>query len=124
MLSALAAAHAHGVAVDWAPLFKDTGATHHRLPTYPFQRQRYWLEAGQRHRRPRRRRPGSTEHPLLGAALVASPAPTATSSPARISRQTHPWLADHAVAGTALLPGTAFVELALRAGARGRRHPI
>ena len=29
---------------------------------------------------------------------------------------THPWLADHAVAGTVLLPGTAFLELALYAG--------
>ena len=36
----------------------------------------------------------------------------------RLSPQTHPWLADHAVLGTVLLPGTAFVELALRAGAR------
>src|SRR5205814_9459690 len=35
----------------------------------------------------------------------------------RISLQSHPWLADHAVAGTVLLPGTAFVEMALRAGA-------
>jgi NADPH:quinone reductase-like Zn-dependent oxidoreductase/NAD(P)-dependent dehydrogenase (short-subunit alcohol dehydrogenase family) len=34
----------------------------------------------------------------------------------RLSRHTHPWLADHAVAGRVLLPGTAFVELALHAG--------
>ncbi|MFF4085187.1 SDR family NAD(P)-dependent oxidoreductase, partial [Streptomyces sp. NPDC001777] len=31
------------------------------------------------------------------------------------SLQTHPWLADHAVAGTVLLPGTAFIDLALHA---------
>jgi len=34
----------------------------------------------------------------------------------RLSVRSHPWLADHAVAGTVLLPGTAFVELAIRAG--------
>ena len=34
----------------------------------------------------------------------------------RLSLATHPWLADHAVMGTVLLPGTAFVELAVRAG--------
>ena len=34
----------------------------------------------------------------------------------RVSLRSHPWLADHAVAGVALLPGTAFVELAVRAG--------
>ncbi|WP_425337773.1 hypothetical protein, partial [Streptomyces novaecaesareae] len=33
-----------------------------------------------------------------------------------LSLTTHPWLADHAVFGTALLPGTALVELALHAG--------
>ncbi|WP_442973923.1 hypothetical protein, partial [Saccharothrix sp. ST-888] len=36
--------------------------------------------------------------------------------PVRLSLDSHPWLADHAVMGTVLLPGTAFVELALRAG--------
>ena len=39
----------------------------------------------------------------------------------RLSLQTHPWLADHAVAGIVLLPGTAFLELALRAADAGRR---
>nr|WP_250847812.1 polyketide synthase dehydratase domain-containing protein [Streptomyces hygroscopicus] len=34
----------------------------------------------------------------------------------RLSLRTHPWLADHVVAGAVLLPGTAFVELAVRAG--------
>ncbi|MYT55757.1 beta-ketoacyl synthase, partial [Streptomyces sp. SID7834] len=33
-----------------------------------------------------------------------------------LSTRTHPWLADHVIAGRVLLPGTAFVELALRAG--------
>ena len=41
--------------------------------------------------------------------------------PARCATQ--PWLADHAVVGTVLLPGTAFVELALRAGDAGRLRP-
>ncbi|MGW0211604.1 type I polyketide synthase, partial [Streptomyces sp. NPDC003233] len=34
----------------------------------------------------------------------------------RLSLDTQPWLADHAVMGAVLLPGTAFVELAIRAG--------
>src|SRR6185369_12512724 len=34
----------------------------------------------------------------------------------RLSLSTHPWLADHAVQGNVLVPGTAFVDLALRAG--------
>ncbi|MFE9107769.1 SDR family NAD(P)-dependent oxidoreductase [Actinomadura geliboluensis] len=36
----------------------------------------------------------------------------------RLSQSAQPWLADHAVLGTVLLPGTAFLELALHAGAQ------
>ena len=34
----------------------------------------------------------------------------------RLSLRSHPWLADHVVGGVVLLPGTAFVEMAIRAG--------
>ena len=38
----------------------------------------------------------------------------------RLSLESHPWLADHAVMGTVLLPGTAFLELALHAARAAR----
>ena len=59
----------------------------------------------------------SAEHPLLGAA-IEDPQGEGLTLSGRLSLQTHPWLADHAVFGTVLFPGTAFVELALRAGAQ------
>ena len=34
----------------------------------------------------------------------------------RLSLADHPWLADHVVAGEVLVPGTALVEMAVRAG--------
>ncbi|MFJ4923922.1 type I polyketide synthase, partial [Streptomyces sp. NPDC088725] len=43
--SALAGAHAHGVDVDWTAFFANTGARRIELPTYAFQRERYWPEA-------------------------------------------------------------------------------
>ena len=55
------------------------------------------------------------DHPLLGA-LVRLAGGEGLLFTGRLSLDTHPWLADHAVSGTVLLPGTAFVELALRAG--------
>ncbi|MGV9271354.1 type I polyketide synthase [Kitasatospora sp. NPDC003701] len=44
VLDALADAHTQGIAVDWQPAFAGTGARRADLPTYAFQRRRYWLE--------------------------------------------------------------------------------
>ncbi|MCE0444887.1 polyketide synthase dehydratase domain-containing protein [Streptomyces tricolor] len=42
----------------------------------------------------------------------------------RLSTRTQPWLADHVIAGRVLFPGTAFVELALRAGDHVGAHTL
>ncbi|MBO0821997.1 MAG: acyltransferase domain-containing protein, partial [Nocardiopsaceae bacterium] len=108
MLTAVATAWSHGASVNWRPAFP--GARTTDLPTYPFQRKRYWLmprvPAGQ---------VGSTGHPVLPQAtrLAGDKGAVLTG---RISVGSHPWLADHVVAGTVLLPGTAFAEMAIRAG--------
>ncbi|HET6346381.1 MAG TPA: type I polyketide synthase, partial [Myxococcota bacterium] len=113
LAGALASAHVAGAEVKWGWLYP--GAKRVGLPTYPFQRERYWFMAkagatdvaglGQR----------ALEHPLLGAA-VEDPDGEGLKLTGSISLATHPWLADHAVLDTVILPGTAFVEMALRAG--------
>ncbi|MFD0272047.1 type I polyketide synthase, partial [Streptomyces sp. NPDC127106] len=117
--TALALAHTRGTAVDWEAYFAPTGARQAELPTYAFQRDWYWLDSavGAQHA------PGdaagfglgATDHPLLGAA-VELPDSDGFLFAGRLSTATQPWLADHAVLGSVLLPGTAFVELAVRAG--------
>ncbi|MFB7500737.1 SDR family NAD(P)-dependent oxidoreductase, partial [Streptomyces sp. NPDC056161] len=83
------------------------------LPTYPFQRSRYWSTATQSADTGGLGLPGAG-HPLLGARVWLAQGDGLLLT-ARLSIATHPWLADHAVLGRVLLPGTAFVELALRA---------
>ena len=112
-----------GVPVDWAAVIPGGGDTAGQagggrvgvvdLPTYAFQRQRYWLEATAG--------PADTtglglaplQHPLLGA--VVSLAEGGQAFTGRLSLQSHPWLADHQVLGVVLVPGTALVEFALSA---------
>lgn len=105
-----------GVSVDWPATFAGLPTRRIELPTYAFQRQRYWLspdmlgtaDAGglglER-----------AEHALLGA-VVRRPDSGGVVLTGRLSLGAQPWLADHAVAGVVLFPGSGFVELALRAG--------
>ncbi|MFD7631460.1 type I polyketide synthase, partial [Streptomyces sp. NPDC059851] len=116
LVTALARAHAHGIRVDWQAFFAGTGARRVAdLPTYAFQRQRYWIEPG--HRIGDLTAAGLSEaaHPLLGA-MVALADSDGFAFTSLLSATTHPWLADHQVMGSVLLPGTAFVELAVWAG--------
>jgi acyl transferase domain-containing protein len=115
LMLALSKVWVRGVRVDWVKMFEGSGARHVGLPTYAFQREHYWLQA----------RAGSgdvpsigqaaAEHPLLGAVVALADEERLVFT-GRLSLESHPWLADHSVLGVALLPGTAFLELALRAG--------
>ncbi|MFE2252268.1 type I polyketide synthase, partial [Streptomyces lavendulae] len=118
-VTALAHVHVHvrGIAVDWQSYHRDTGAEHVDLPTYAFQREHYWLDAGTLGGDVTTAGLRSADHPLLGASVTLADADGLLLT-GRLSLPTHPWLADHRVMGSALLPGTAFVEFALHAGER------
>ncbi|MFE3168098.1 SDR family NAD(P)-dependent oxidoreductase [Streptomyces sp. NPDC059224] len=113
-LQSLAEAHVRGITVDWTPALGAPGRRA-ELPTYAFQRRRYWLPTPAAGTDPAGLGLDATAHPLLGAAApVASTGELLLTG--GLSRQRQPWLADHTVFGTAVLPGTAFVEMAVRAG--------
>ncbi|MFE7562863.1 type I polyketide synthase [Kitasatospora sp. NPDC057500] len=101
LVAAVAALYVRGVPVDWAGHFGPGDWV--ELPTYPFQRERYWLAEA------------TSGHPMLGGPVALADS-NGVVFPGRVSPRTHPWLADHAIMGTPLMPGTAFVELALHAG--------
>ncbi|WP_280470133.1 type I polyketide synthase [Nocardia brasiliensis] len=117
MTAALAQAHAHGVHVDWDAYFAPTRPRRIPLPTYAFQRQRYWLTEAP-HTGPADLTAAGLErpaHPLIGAGVQLADTEGHLFT-ASLSLDSQPWLADHTVGGEAILPGTAMVELALRAG--------
>ncbi|MHB1539473.1 MAG: type I polyketide synthase, partial [Solirubrobacteraceae bacterium] len=111
----LAEAFVAGIEIDWRTVLAGQQSAFARLPTYAFQRKRHWVlpsaavaDAG----------PGGlrrSEHPFLTTAVRLAGG-RGWLFTGRIDLGSHPWLADHALMGVVLLPGTAFVELALWAG--------
>ncbi|MFE9408177.1 SDR family NAD(P)-dependent oxidoreductase, partial [Streptomyces sp. NPDC006704] len=114
-LTALAHLWTTGHTVNW-PTLHATSPTHPiDLPTYPFQRQRYWLDPAPTAGDITTLGQTPTHHPLLSAILHRAGTDEAILT-GRVSTHTHPWVTDHTIMGTTLLPGTALVELALHAG--------
>ncbi|HEV7649698.1 MAG TPA: type I polyketide synthase, partial [Actinophytocola sp.] len=89
-----------GIELDWNAILPGTHQVD--LPTYAFQRERTW--------------PAPAGHALLGGPVELAGSEDVVFT-GRVSLRTHPWLADHVVAGSVLVPGTVFVELARQAGA-------
>ncbi|WP_312847741.1 type I polyketide synthase [Streptomyces sp. WAC 01325] len=114
VLTSLAEAFVRGVPVDWTTAVGGRSRAVD-LPTYAFQRQRYWPTAGAMTTDVSGAGLDATGHPLLGAAVtVADSGDLVLTGTLSLSAQ--PWLGQHRVSGTVFFPGTGFLELAVRAG--------
>jgi polyketide synthase 7 len=99
-----------GVAVSWQAAFEPGDGRWVELPTYAFQKQRYWLNT------PDETTTASTsDHPLLDAVIDVPDDGErgGVVGSGRLSLERHPWLADHVVHGAVLVPATVPAELAV-----------
>ena len=111
MLHSLASLYVAGGNVDWTRFHSapKRPVTH---PTYPWQRARFWLDAGVV-----TAENGRSRHPLLGQRLGLAHDPAATVWQVELSSDSTIFLRDHRVQGEVMVPAAAFAEMALAAGA-------
>ncbi|MEZ0073287.1 type I polyketide synthase [Planotetraspora sp. GP83] len=121
-LTAAAHLHTRGTPVNWAALYTDSTPTTVDLPTYAFQHERLWIEgSASAATDPSGLGLGMADHPLLGAAVTLADG-DGTVLTGKLSLATHPWLADHTVFDTVIVPGTAFIDLAIHAADHTTNH--
>ncbi|AZM55232.1 beta-ketoacyl synthase [Streptomyces sp. WAC 01529] len=108
-------AHTAGIRVDWDAFYTGTGAQRVELPTYAFQRERFWLTPGTGAGDVAAAGLTAVDHPLLAAAVQIGDRDEWILT-GLVSAETQPWVAEHLLLGTMVVPGTGLVELALTAG--------
>ncbi|MEU8784991.1 type I polyketide synthase [Streptomyces sp. NPDC048637] len=115
LMTAAGRLHTSGVRLDWSALLPGTRRV--ELPTYAFQKRRYWWDAVAGAGDLDAVGLCAADHPLLGAAVTVAGSDSMVFT-GRLSLATHAWLADHAVLGRVILPATAYLDLAVSAGDR------
>ena len=110
MLNAISQLYTQGVKVDWNEYDKPYLRQKVLLPTYPFQRERYWVKQSSK----LDRLPGQQlSHPLLQSKLISASKEKIYYSQLSLDHQTY--LLDHQVFGHVIFPGAGFIELMLAA---------
>ncbi len=108
LLESLGGLYVRGVKIDWQGFDKDYQRHKVALPTYPFQRQRYWVKPAKAVRRP------AALGPLLDK-MIKSPAIHQTLFETALSMEILPFLADHRVYETVVAPGACHLAMVLSA---------
>lgn len=125
MLGSLGALYTLGYPVDWTKLYP-CGGRCIRLPSYPWQRERCWLDEEEPNSRRAAKRfdtqrggRGTTGHPLLGRCVKSAVHPGTYFWETDIGTDVFPYLTDHRVQGAVVLPAVIYLEMALAASEEG-----
>ncbi|NEQ43492.1 MAG: type I polyketide synthase [Leptolyngbya sp. SIOISBB] len=116
LLTALGQLYCQGADINWATFARELPAQPITLPTYPFQRQRYWVSAdtGASSSQRSLHSAGPSIHPLLGARLRLAGA-TEQRFESEVGPTAQSYLIDHQIYQQIIVPATAYVELGLAA---------
>ncbi|NEO35908.1 MAG: SDR family NAD(P)-dependent oxidoreductase [Moorea sp. SIOASIH] len=110
MLQSLAQLYVRGVKVDWLGFDNYYSRSKVVLPTYPWQRQRYWIETSQGYYN----RLNQQMYPLLGSKVELA-ATGQTIYHQHINLSNCPWIGDHRVYDTAVIPGVSYIAMTFAA---------
>ncbi|HEV2637479.1 MAG TPA: SDR family NAD(P)-dependent oxidoreductase, partial [Actinocrinis sp.] len=111
---AAARARLHDAEIGWDPAAFGDHARRVELPSYAFERRRFWLDAPSA-TDTRRLGLDETGHPLASVRIDLADSDRLVLT-GTVSLDAQPWLGEHVIDGRALLPGSALVDLALVAG--------
>jgi len=117
MLESLGGLYMKGVEIDWAGFDRDYPRRRVALPTYPFERERYWIPetvSGRKVKKNMATADGDEIHPLLGV-RVRSPLVQDTIFTTSVTVDDSSFLKDHVVFGTLVFPATGYLEMAIAA---------
>jgi microcystin synthetase protein McyD len=115
MLRTLSTCYLLGASINWEAVFPRGSYSRVPLPTYAFQRSRYWIDGLTRTRASGARRAAGSAHPLLGVRLDLA-LPQTTWFESRVNANSPAFLRAHRVFQTVVFPAVGYVEMALSAG--------
>lgn len=116
MLSSLGQLYVQGANVDWSGLDRDYTRQKVLLPTYPFQRERYWVEDKQKFQKQQRVDGQKVLHPLLGKKLHIAALKNQYCFESFLAAEQPAYLKHHEVFSQIVFPGTGYLEIAAIAG--------
>lgn len=122
-LEAVGALYSAGYPLSWDRVYPGGKAAFVPLPSYPFDRQRYWAPLPADLTSAAIPRPGGPAivHPLLGSRLTAAILPSLRAWESVLSSAALPYLADHRVGGSVIFPAAGYLEMALAAAQELKR---